>query len=66
MKKFASLCFALASTATIADEGMWQPHQLPTIAEKLVDAGLDSSAIITVFSRLGLGKSVAVRMILNH
>jgi len=40
MKKFASLCFALASTATIADEGMWQPHQLPTIAEKLVDAGL--------------------------
>ncbi len=40
MKKFASLCFALASTATIADEGMWQPHQLPKIATKLVDAGL--------------------------
>lgn len=40
MKKFASLCFALASTATIADEGMWQPHQLPSIATKLVDAGL--------------------------
>jgi hypothetical protein len=40
MKKFASLCFALASTVTIADEGMWQPHQLPSIADKLVDAGL--------------------------
>jgi hypothetical protein len=40
MKKFASLCFALASTAAIADEGMWQPHQLPSIASKLVDAGL--------------------------
>lgn len=40
MKKFASLCFALASTATLADEGMWQPHQLPSIANKLVDAGL--------------------------
>ncbi|GAA0852462.1 S46 family peptidase [Aliiglaciecola litoralis] len=41
MKKFASLCFALASTATLADEGMWQPHQLPNIANKLVDAGLE-------------------------
>lgn len=40
MKKFASICLALASTATIADEGMWQPHQLPNIATKLVDAGL--------------------------
>ncbi|MGB1263825.1 MAG: S46 family peptidase [Cognaticolwellia sp.] len=40
MKKFASLCLALASTATFADEGMWQPHQLPAIASKLVDAGL--------------------------
>ncbi len=40
MKKFASLCFALASTATLADEGMWQPHQLPSIANKLVEAGL--------------------------
>ena len=40
MKKFASFCFALVSAATIADEGMWQPHQLPSIAEKLVDAGL--------------------------
>ena len=40
MKKFASICLALASTATMADEGMWQPHQLPNIATKLVDAGL--------------------------
>ena len=40
MKKFATLCFALASTATLADEGMWQPHQLPDIATKLVNAGL--------------------------
>ncbi len=40
MKKFVSLCLVLASTASIADEGMWQPHQLPNISSKLVDAGL--------------------------
>ncbi|MBA6391868.1 S46 family peptidase [Colwellia sp. BRX10-3] len=40
MKKLALLCFTLGSTAAIADEGMWQPHQLPKIATKLVDAGL--------------------------
>ncbi|MGB2740710.1 MAG: S46 family peptidase [Cognaticolwellia sp.] len=40
MKKLITLCFAVASAATMADEGMWQPHQLPSIATKLVDAGL--------------------------
>ena len=40
MKKLITLCLAVASTATMADEGMWQPHQLPSIATKLVDAGL--------------------------
>jgi hypothetical protein len=33
------------------------------LLERLVDAGLDMSAIITVFSRLGIGKGAAVRMI---
>ena len=40
MKKFAPLCMALATSIAIADEGMWQPHQLPNIATKLQDAGL--------------------------
>ncbi len=31
---------ALSSTATLADEGMWQPNQLPTIAKELTKAGL--------------------------
>jgi len=31
---------ALTSTAVIADEGMWQPSQLPTIAKELTKAGL--------------------------
>lgn len=40
MKRIALLSCLLASTVSIADEGMWQPHQLPKIASKLVDAGL--------------------------
>lgn len=40
MKKIASICLALAAQPVLADEGMWQPHQLPKIANKLVDAGL--------------------------
>ena len=31
---------ALSSTAALADEGMWQPNQLPTIAKELTKAGL--------------------------
>ncbi|MFQ3208596.1 MAG: hypothetical protein ACI9HU_000075, partial [Colwellia sp.] len=31
---------ALSSTAVMADEGMWQPNQLPTIAKELTKAGL--------------------------
>jgi len=33
------------------------------LLERLADAGLEMSAIITVFSRLGIGKAAAVRMI---
>ena len=40
MKKFVSLCLLFASTSVFADEGMWQPHQLPSIAGKLKAAGL--------------------------
>ena len=31
---------ALSSTVVMADEGMWQPNQLPTIAKELTKAGL--------------------------
>ena len=31
---------ALGSSLTLADEGMWQPNQLPTIAKQLTKAGL--------------------------
>lgn len=40
MRKIALLSCLLTSSVSIADEGMWQPHQLPKIASKLVDAGL--------------------------
>jgi hypothetical protein len=40
MKKISALVFALFTTAANADEGMWQPHQLPDIAKQLTQAGL--------------------------
>jgi hypothetical protein len=40
MKKISILLLAMASTLAIADEGMWQPHQLPSIASELTQAGL--------------------------
>ncbi|MGX5200925.1 S46 family peptidase [Aliikangiella sp. IMCC44632] len=41
MKKLLSLlAAALVSTLSFADEGMWQPHQLPSIAKQLKKAGL--------------------------
>ena len=44
MKKLSSLIFAIsaasAATSALADEGMWQPHQLPKIANELTQAGL--------------------------
>lgn len=40
MKKTTILLLAMASTLATADEGMWQPHQLPSIASELTQAGL--------------------------
>jgi hypothetical protein len=40
MKKTTILLLAMASTFATADEGMWQPHQLPSIASELTQAGL--------------------------
>ncbi len=40
MKKLLTLFSAVALTAAVADEGMWQPHQLPVIAKQLKKAGL--------------------------
>ncbi|TWX49237.1 S46 family peptidase [Colwellia hornerae] len=40
MKKTTILLLAMASTLATADEGMWQPHQLPSIATELTQAGL--------------------------
>lgn len=49
MNKHLSLLFATVTTlgfctapaTLLADEGMWQPHQLPTIAKELKTAGLE-------------------------
>jgi len=32
--------FAFGTSTVLADEGMWQPNQLPTIAKQLTNAGL--------------------------
>lgn len=41
MKRLISLVFAGVSLYATADEGMWQPHQLPDIAAQLKQAGLE-------------------------
>ena len=40
MKKLLVLAAALGMNTAVANEGMWQPHQLPTIAKDLKKAGL--------------------------
>ncbi|WP_196139001.1 S46 family peptidase [Aliikangiella sp. G2MR2-5] len=40
MKKLILLAAALGLNVAVADEGMWQPHQLPAIAKDLKKAGL--------------------------
>ena len=40
MKKMLPLLVAGACFTAAADEGMWQPHQLPSIANQLTKAGL--------------------------
>ncbi len=40
MKRSALLSIALFASSALADEGMWQPHQLPSIANQLTQAGL--------------------------
>ncbi|TLU66341.1 S46 family peptidase [Thalassotalea litorea] len=40
MKKLLTSCLALLSIASQADEGMWQPNQLPEISQQLKQAGL--------------------------
>ncbi|MGL1958720.1 MAG: S46 family peptidase [Colwellia sp.] len=40
MKKITPLLLALAASSAFADEGMWQPNQLPAIAKQLTQAGL--------------------------
>jgi len=40
MRNLALLC-AVISTLSFADEGMWQPHQLPALSERLQELGLD-------------------------
>jgi hypothetical protein len=44
LKFISVLLLALAgvtSKTTFADEGMWQPHQLPELSDKLVEMGLE-------------------------
>jgi hypothetical protein len=37
---FAAAAIVLTTSSVQADEGMWQPNQLPTIAKQLTKAGL--------------------------
>ena len=48
--KLAALATALGCLGAQADEGMWQPHQLPQLKQQLVDKGLkiDPDAISTL------------------
>ena len=34
-------CFATIAGHAVADEGMWQPHQLPDLSEQLLRLGLE-------------------------
>ena len=44
MRKAFLAALVLSSSATFADEGQWQPHQLPSIADKLSARGIEISA----------------------
>jgi hypothetical protein len=44
MKKWLLTVAMAASFGAAADEGMWQPHQLPTMADELKAKGLEISA----------------------
>ena len=48
--KLAALATAMGALGAHADEGMWQPHQLPQLKQQLVDKGLkiDPDAISTL------------------
>ena len=39
-----ALLLSISACQTIADEGMWQPYQLPAMAEELVAKGLEVDA----------------------
>ncbi|MGK0408056.1 MAG: hypothetical protein ACJASB_000198 [Shewanella psychromarinicola] len=44
MKKWLLTVAIAASFGAMADEGMWQPHQLPAMADELKEKGLEISA----------------------
>ena len=44
MKKWLLSVAVAASFASHADEGMWQPHQLPAMADELKAKGLEIDA----------------------
>ena len=37
----ASMSVATIATPSMADEGMWQPHQLPQLSDRLKQLGLE-------------------------
>jgi len=41
MKKWLGLTTALLAVSAVADEGMWQPHQLPALKQVLQEKGLE-------------------------
>lgn len=44
MKKWILSLVAISAFSAVADEGMWQPHQLPELSDKLITMGLEIDA----------------------
>ncbi len=41
MRNFLLFSLLSFSLSALADEGMWQPHQLPDLSQRLLDLGLE-------------------------
>lgn len=64
MSKLSSLllcAFSVVSSVSVADEGMWQPHQLPSISKELTAAGLElNPADLTNLTEFPMGAIVSL------
>lgn len=44
MRNLVAAALVLSSALAVADEGQWQPYQMPSIADKLKARGIDIPA----------------------